>query len=211
MLRKMEEDFPGSTVDENPPVNAGDMGLIPGPGRSHGTAKPVRHNYWAPAVEPLSCSDELMHCNYLSPCSATGDPHHSEKPAHCNKEQPLLPTTRGKPTQRMKSQYSNSRPSSWWCHPSISPSVVPSPPTFNLSQHQSLSKWVNSLHQVAKVWEFQLQHSSTLKNATIVKSRKPLSPHSLAVLLTVFLIWYMMSPWLIYAMIGSLYLLIPFI
>ena len=36
MLRKMEEDFPGSTVDENPPVNAGDMGSIPGPGRSHG-------------------------------------------------------------------------------------------------------------------------------------------------------------------------------
>ena len=35
MLRKMEEDFPGSTVDENAPVKAGDMGSIPGPGRSH--------------------------------------------------------------------------------------------------------------------------------------------------------------------------------
>ena len=43
--RKMEEDFPGSTVDENPPVNAGDMGSIPGPGRSHGTTKPVHHNH----------------------------------------------------------------------------------------------------------------------------------------------------------------------
>ena len=28
-------DFPGGIVDKNPPVNAGDMGLIPGPGRSH--------------------------------------------------------------------------------------------------------------------------------------------------------------------------------
>ena len=28
-------DFPGGTVDKNPPVNAGDRGLIPGPGRSH--------------------------------------------------------------------------------------------------------------------------------------------------------------------------------
>ena len=28
-------DFPGGTVVKNPLVNAGDMGLIPGPGRSH--------------------------------------------------------------------------------------------------------------------------------------------------------------------------------
>ena len=27
--------FPGGTVDKNPPANAGDTGLIPGPGRSH--------------------------------------------------------------------------------------------------------------------------------------------------------------------------------
>ena len=33
----------------------------------------------------------------------------------------------------------------------------PSPPTFNLSQHQGLYKCVSSLHQVAKVLEFQLQ------------------------------------------------------
>jgi len=31
---------------------------------------------------------------------------------------------------------------------------------FNLSQHQGLFKWVSSLHQVAKVSEFQLQHQS---------------------------------------------------
>ena len=28
-------DFPGGTVDKNPPANAGHTGLIPGPGRSH--------------------------------------------------------------------------------------------------------------------------------------------------------------------------------
>ena len=28
-------DFPGGTVAKNPPANAGDTGLIPGPGRSH--------------------------------------------------------------------------------------------------------------------------------------------------------------------------------
>ena len=56
--------------------------------------------------------------------------------------------------------YSNSCPLSWWCHPTISSSVVPSPPAFNLSQHQGLFKWVSSLHQVAKVLEFQLQPQS---------------------------------------------------
>ena len=30
----------------------------------------------------------------------------------------------------------------------------PSPPAFNLSQHQGLFKWVSSLHQVAKILEF---------------------------------------------------------
>ena len=28
-------DFPGGTVDKNPPANAGDLGSIPGLGRSH--------------------------------------------------------------------------------------------------------------------------------------------------------------------------------
>ena len=35
-----------------------------------------------------------------------------------------------------------------------------SPPTFNLSQHQGLFKYVSSSHQVARVLEFQLQHQS---------------------------------------------------
>ena len=39
--------FPGGAVVENPPGNAGDMGLIPGPGRSHmpRSNKPVRYSY----------------------------------------------------------------------------------------------------------------------------------------------------------------------
>ena len=56
---------------------------------------------------------------------------------------------------------SNSCPSSQWCHPTISSSVVPfSPPAFSLSQHQGLIQWVSSLHQVAKGLELQLQHQS---------------------------------------------------
>ena len=40
------------------------------------------------------------------------------------------------------------------------PLSSPSPPTFNLSQHQALFQWVSSSHQVAKVLEFQPQHQS---------------------------------------------------
>ena len=40
------------------------------------------------------------------------------------------------------------------------PLLSPSPQTPNPSQHQGLFQWVNSLHEVAKVLEFQLQHLS---------------------------------------------------
>ena len=40
------------------------------------------------------------------------------------------------------------------------PLSSPFPPSFNLSQHQGLFKWVSSSHQVAKILEFQLQHQS---------------------------------------------------
>ena len=35
MNKKLNKDFPGGAVVKNPPAKAGDMGLIPGPGRSH--------------------------------------------------------------------------------------------------------------------------------------------------------------------------------
>ena len=50
-----------------------------------------------------------------------------------------------------------------WVGDAIQPShplLPPSPPGLNLSQHQGLFQWVSSLHQVAKVLEFQLQHQS---------------------------------------------------
>ena len=50
-----------------------------------------------------------------------------------------------------------------WISDAIQPShplSSPSPPAFNLSQYQGLFKWVSSLHEVAKVLEFQLQHQS---------------------------------------------------
>ena len=50
-----------------------------------------------------------------------------------------------------------------WVGDAIQPShplSSPSPPAFNLSQHQSLFQWVSSLHHVVKVSGLQLQHQS---------------------------------------------------
>ena len=46
---------------------------------------------------------------------------------------------------------SNSSPLSWWCHPTISSSVVPfssCPQSFPASGHQGLFQWVSSSHQM---------------------------------------------------------------
>ena len=56
--------------------------------------------------------------------------------------------------------YPNSCPLSQWRHPTIPSSVVSfssCPQSFRAS---GLFQWVSSLHQVAKVLEFQLQHQS---------------------------------------------------
>ena len=50
-----------------------------------------------------------------------------------------------------------------WVGDAIQPShplSSPSPPCFNLSQHQGLLQWVSCLHQVTKILAFQLQHHS---------------------------------------------------
>ena len=67
------------------------------------------------------------------------------------------------PTPRV---YSNSCLLSRLCYPTTSPSVVPFPPTFNLSQHQGIFQWVSSSYQVAKRLEFQLQYSGLISFRT---------------------------------------------
>ena len=54
--------------------------------------------------------------------------------------------------------YSNSCPLSQWCIQPSHPLLSPSPPTFNLSQHQGLFKWDSFSNRVTKVLEYQLQH-----------------------------------------------------
>ena len=67
--------------------------------------------------------------------------------------------------------YSNSCPLSWWCHPTISSSVVPFSSHFNLSQHQGLFKWVSSSHQMAKDWSFIFSISSSNQYSGLISCR----------------------------------------
>ena len=79
-------------------------------------------------------------------------------PTFCN---PMNCSTPGLPVHHQLPEFTQTHVH--WVGDAIQPShplLSPSPPTFNLSQHQCVFKWVSSLHQVAKVLEFQLQHQS---------------------------------------------------
>ena len=64
-----------------------------------------------------------------------------------------------------------------WVGDAIQPSHPlwsPSPPAFNISQHQGLFKWVSSSHEVAKALEFQLQHSPSNEHSGLISFRMDL-------------------------------------
>ena len=54
---------------------------------------------------------------------------------------------------------------------SAHPLLSPSPPTFNLSQHQGLFKWVSSSHQVAKYWSFSFNISPSNEYSGLISFR----------------------------------------
>ena len=74
---------------------------------------------------------------------------------------PMDCSTPGLPVHQQPSEFTQTHVH--WVGDTIQPShplSSPSPPTFNLSQHQGLFKWVSSSYQVAEVLESQLQHQS---------------------------------------------------
>ena len=61
-----------------------------------------------------------------------------------------------------------------WVGHAIQPSCPlssPPPPALNPSQQHGLFRWVSSLHQVAKVLEFQLQHQSSNEYSGLISFR----------------------------------------
>ena len=79
-------------------------------------------------------------------------------PALCN---PMNRRTPGLPVHHQLPEFTQTH--AHWVSDAIQPShplSSPSPPAPNPSQRQGLFQWVSSLHEVAKVLEFQLQHQS---------------------------------------------------
>ena len=66
---------------------------------------------------------------------------------------------------------SNSCPLSQWCHPTISSSVVPSPPAFSLSQHQSFSSESAFHIRCAKYWSFSFSISPSNEYSGLISFR----------------------------------------
>ena len=84
--KKLSKSFPGDSPVKNPPANAGDMGQIPNQDPTcHGATKPVRHNYWACALELGSHDSWGLHA--LEPVLYKRS-HCKEKPVHCNERVP---------------------------------------------------------------------------------------------------------------------------
>ena len=139
---------------KNLPAGAGDTGdvcLIPGSGISprEGKGNPLQYSslgnpmdrgaWWAivhDVKNSWTLSSVQFSCSVVSDSLWPHESHHARPP--CPSLSPGV--------------HSNSRPSSRWCHPAISSSVIPfssCPPA--ASQHQNLFQWVNSSHEVAKV------------------------------------------------------------
>ena len=73
---------------------------------------------------------------------------------------PMNHSTPGLPAHHQLSEFTQTHVH--WVSDAIQPShplSSPSPPAFNLSQHQGLFKWVSSLLQVAKYWSFSFSIS----------------------------------------------------
>ena len=73
--------------------------------------KPVHHNYWAWALEPVShnswdCVPQLLKPVHLELVLCNKISYRNEKPAHCNKEEPPLAKARESPCTATKTQRS---------------------------------------------------------------------------------------------------------
>ena len=51
------------------------------------------------------------------------------------------------------------------------PLLSPSPPAFNLSQHQGLFQWISTSHQVAKFWSFSFSISPSSEYSGLISFR----------------------------------------
>ena len=149
--------FPCGSAGRESACNAGDPSSIPGSERSPGEGKgyPLQYSGLENSMDCISLWSQtpLSDFHFSSVQFSRSVVSDSLLPHELQHARPPCPS----PTPGV---YPNSCPLSWWCHPTISSSVVPFSSALNLPQHQGLFRWVSSSHQVAKILAFQLQHQS---------------------------------------------------
>ena len=115
--------------------------------------------------DSLKCNLNQVHCNWSNQRVNTFQFSSVQSLSHVQLCDPMNHSTPGLPVHHQLPEFTQThvlqisdafQPS----HPRSSPS----PTAPNPSQHQSLFQWVNSLHEVAKVLELQLQHHSFQRN-----------------------------------------------
>ena len=155
----LTQSLPGDSKVKNPPANAGDTGSIPGSGRcprggngnllQYSSLKnPMNRGAWRATVHTAAKSQirlsyQIQFSSVAQSCPTLCD--------SMDRSTPVLPVYH----QLLESIQIHVH----WVSDAIQPFhplSCPSLPTLNLFQHQGLFKWVSSLHQVAKVLEFQL-------------------------------------------------------
>ena len=147
--------------------NVGDLSLIPGSGRSFGEGSGNSFQYshlekshgwrslvgYSPWGHKESDTTERLHFTFSS---VQFSPQLC--PTLCN---PMDYSTPGFPVHHQLPEIIQTQ--DHWVSDVIQPShplSSPFPSTFNLSQHWGLFKLISSMHQEAKVLEFQYQHES---------------------------------------------------
>ena len=86
---------------------------------------------------------------------------------------PMDCSTPGLPVHHQLSEFTHSCPLSWWCHATISSSVIPFSSCLQSFPASGLFKWVSSLHQVAKdwCWSFSFDISPSNKYSGLISFR----------------------------------------
>ena len=119
------------------------------------------------------CSHEIKRCLVLGRKAVTNLVQFSSVTPSCPTLcDPMNRSTSGLPVCHQLPEFTQTHVH--WVSDAIQPShplSSPSPPAFNLSQHEGLFQWVNSLHQVAKVLDFNFSISPSKEHPGLISFR----------------------------------------
>ena len=110
-----------------------------------------RQKYWSPLIHREKVSSVCQSCLII--CDT--EPQHTRPP---------YPSTTWKVPP-------NSCPLSWWCHLTISSSVVPFSSSLNISQHQGLSNESALCIRWPKYWSFSFNISLSNEHSGLISFR----------------------------------------